>query len=49
MADLTDCEKYQMFVEDNYMFEFIIWENEILNKKLFSDDNRDIDIDSTIV
>ena len=46
---ISDCEKYQMFVEDNYAFEFIIWENEILNKKLFSDDNRDIDIDSTIV
>ena len=43
---MTDCEKYQQFVEDNYMFQFIIWENEILNKQLFNNDNRDIDIDS---
>ena len=45
---MTDCEKYQMFVEDNYAFEFMIWEDKILNKQLFNNDNRDIDIDSTI-
>ena len=45
---MNECEKYQQFVEDNYMFEFIIWEEHIMNKKLFNNDNRDIDIDSTI-
>jgi len=44
---MTDCEKYKQFVEDNYMFEFIIWENEILNKQLFNNGNGIIDIDST--
>lgn len=50
MVNMTDCEKYQRFVEDNYMFEFVIWENEILNKQLFKDgdDNGDDSIDSTI-
>lgn len=43
---MSECEKYKQFVEDNYMFQFIIWENEILNKQLFNNDNRDIDIDS---
>jgi len=27
---MTDCQKYQMFVEDNYMLEFMIWEDKIL-------------------
>lgn len=45
---MTDCEKYKQFVEDNYMFEFIIWEEHILPNPLFSkkDDNGIIDIDS---
>lgn len=35
---MTDCEKYKQFVEDNYMFEFIIWEQEILPR--FNVDNN---------
>lgn len=27
---MTDCEKMAMFIEDNYAFEFIVWENHIL-------------------
>ena len=27
---MTDCEKYKMFVEDNHMMAFIIWEQTIL-------------------
>lgn len=30
MANFSDCEKYKMFVEDNFMMEFIIWEQTIL-------------------
>ena len=46
---MSDCEKYKQFIEDNYMFEFMLWENEILNKQLFNNGNRDIDIDSTTI
>ena len=52
---MTDCEKYKHFVEDNYMFEFMIWEEHIMNLDLFNpannkkNDNGIIDIDSTTI
>jgi len=36
----SDCDKYKMFVEDNYMFEFMIWENEILPMNLANNDTN---------
>ena len=45
---MTDCQKYEMFVNDNYMFEFMIWENEILPMNLADNDtNTDDSIDIT--
>lgn len=48
-AEWEDLHKFKQFVEDNYMFEFMVWEEHILNKQLFNNDNGNIDIDSTIV
>lgn len=45
---MTECEKYQQFVEDNYMMEFIIWEHTILPNPLFKENNTiDQDWDDT--
>ena len=41
---MTDCEKYKMFVEDNYMLEFMIWEDHIMNLKFTKDDDDACDI-----
>lgn len=27
---MTKCERMEMFIEDNYAFEFILWEEHIL-------------------
>lgn len=29
---MTECEKMQMFIDDNYAMEYIIWETAILNQ-----------------
>lgn len=29
---MTDCEKMQMFIDDNYAMEYIIWETAILKQ-----------------
>ena len=46
---MTDCDKYKMFVEDNFMMEFIIWEQEIYRKQNGDNttDITDFDIDIT--
>jgi hypothetical protein len=44
-----DLAKYKMFVEDNYMLEFMIWEDKILPMKIANnnlDDYRNNDINS---
>lgn len=45
---MTDCEKMQMFIDDNYAMEYIIWEQTILplnNKNDGPTDLTDIDFD----
>lgn len=37
----SECWKYKMFVEDNHMLEFMIWENEILPMNIANNDNTD--------
>ena len=45
---MTKCEKMEMFIDDNYAMEYIIWEDAILIDK--QDDNTSIsDIDFDIV
>lgn len=44
---MDDCNKYKMFVEDNYMLEFMIWENEILPMKIADNDYGNDIIDIT--
>ena len=44
---MDDCNKYKMFVEDNYMLEFMIWEDKILPLKIANNDYGDNTIDIT--
>ncbi len=45
---MTKCEKMEMFIDDNYAMEYIIWEDAILKDK--QDDTTDIrDIDFDII
>jgi len=44
---MDDCNKYKMFVENNYMLEFMIWEDKILPLNIADNDtntNNDNDI-----
>ena len=46
---MTKCEKMEMFIDDNYAMEYIIWEDAIL-KQNNDDDTTDItDIDFNII
>ena len=46
---MTKCEKYEMFIDDNYAMEYIIWETAILNRQNNNNDDTagltDIDFD----
>ena len=43
---MTKCEKYEMFIDDNYAMEYIIWETAILKaKQNGTTDISDIDFD----
>ncbi len=45
---MTKCEKMEMFIDDNYAMQYIIWEDAILKNK--QDDNTSIsDIDFDII
>lgn len=43
MDNMTDCEKMAMFIEDNYAFEYIVWENHILPLNENTDDVEFLD------
>jgi hypothetical protein len=46
MDKMTECEKMRMFIDDNYAFEYMIWEDKILKQN--NNDNTSlsfIDID----
>jgi len=43
---MTKCQKMEMFIDDNYAMEYIIWESAILNNKINgTTDISDIDFD----
>ena len=46
---MTECEKMKMFIDDNYAFEYIVWEQSILPiqniKEVDTTDIPDIDFD----
>lgn len=43
---MTECEKMQMFIDDNYAMEYIIWEQSILKiQQNGTTDLTDIDFD----
>ncbi len=46
---MDECEKLKMFVDDNYAFEYIIWEDAILNKNKQDDNTSISDIDFDII
>lgn len=40
---MDDCKKMQMFIEENYAMEYILWEQTILPlNNIEDDDTRDI-------
>lgn len=39
---MTDCEKMEMFINDNYAFEYILWEDKILPMQTTTAEERGI-------
>lgn len=42
MTELTECEKMKMFIDDNYAFEYILWEDKILPMNTSTAEERGI-------